>query len=105
MSFRAAAVSSSSSYRSSSISERSSSLTSPIESLSPLPISNIRSLTNDYQNLLMQATREIKKLNLYVLKLEKEKQKLVKVNFDLALETESLRLDKEAWKKEELAMI
>jgi len=96
------AVSSSSSYRSSSISERS---TSPIEPLSPLPISDVRSLTNDYQKLLMQATREIKKLNLCVLKLEKEKQKLVKVNVDLALETESLRLDKEAWKKEELAII
>jgi len=105
MSWAAAPASSPTSSRSSSISDRSSSLTSPIESLSPLPISDIRSLTNDYQKLLMQATREIKKLNLYVLKLEKEKQKLVKDNFDLALETESLRLDKEYWKKEELAMI
>merc|ERR1712179_168921 len=68
-SFMNLATSSPYSPRSLSRSDSTSSLASPIgylSALSPLPVSDIKNLTNDYQKLLKQATREIKKLNLDV---------------------------------------
>merc|ERR1712179_338653 len=71
-------------------SESSSTLASSIGSLSPVPVSDIKNLNYNYQNLLTQATRKIKKLN---------------ANVDLALETKNLLLDQKAWKKDEQALV
>ena len=98
------ATSSPYSPRSLSRSDSSSSLASPMGSLSalsPLPVSDIKNLTNDYQKLLKQATQQIKKLNVDVQKLEQEKAKILQANVDLALETKGLMLDQKAWKKDE----
>ena len=93
----------SSSPYSSKSSRRSDSLSSSTRSLSspPVSVSDIRNLSNSYQKLLVQATREIRKLNIDVINLEKEKERLLQANVDLALETKSLLLDQKAWKKEE----
>ena len=48
---------------------------------------------------------EIRKLNLDVQKLEQEQEKLIQANVNLALETESLVLDQNAWKKDEQVLI
>ena len=98
------ATSSPCSPRSFSRSDSTSSLASPMGSLSalsPLPVSHIENLTNDYQELLKQATREIKKLNLDVKRMEQEQAKILQENVDLALETKGLILDQKAWKKDE----
>merc|ERR1711936_808114 len=68
-------------------SESSSTLASSIGSLSPVPVSDIKNLNDNYQNLLTQATRKIKKLNVDVERLEQEQEKLLQANVDLALET------------------
>ena len=82
-------------------SESSSTLASSIGSLSPVPVSDIKNLNNNYQNLLTQATTKIKKLNIDVEKLEQEQEKLLQANVDLALETKSLLIDQKTWKKDE----
>ena len=82
-------------------SESSSTLASSIGSLSPVPVSDIKNLNNNYQNLLTQATTKIKKLNIDVEKLEQEQEKLLRANVDLALETKSLLIDQKTWKKDE----
>jgi len=86
-------------------SESSSTLASSIGSLSPVPVSDIKNLNNNYQNLLTQATRKIKKLNVDVEKLEQEQEKLLQANVDLVLETKNLLLDQKAWKKDEQALV
>ena len=82
-------------------SESSFTLASSIGSLSPVPVSDIKNLNNNYQNLLTQATTKIKKLNIDVEKLEQEQEKLLQANVDLALETKSLLIDQKTWKKDE----
>merc|ERR1712179_511903 len=107
-SFMNLATSSPYSPRSLSRSDSTSSLASPMGSLSalsPLPVSDIKNLTNDYQKLLKQATREIKKLNLDVKRMEQEQAKILQENVDLALETKGLMLDQKALKKDEQALI
>merc|ERR1712179_640795 len=86
-------------------SESSSTLASSIGSLSPVPVSDIKNLNDNYQNLLTQATRKIKKLNVDVERLEQEQEKLLQANVDLALETKNLLLDQKAWKKDEQALV
>merc|ERR1711936_348632 len=86
-------------------SESSSTLASSIGSLSPVPVSDINNLNDNYQNLLTQATRKIKKLNVDVERLEQEQEKLLQANVDLALETKNLLLDQKAWKKDEQALV
>jgi len=86
-------------------SESSSTLASSIGSLSPVPVSDIKNLNDNYQNLLTQATRKIKKLNVDVEKLEQEQEKLLQANVDLVLETKNLLLDQKAWKKDEQALV
>jgi len=86
-------------------SESSCSLASSIGSLNPVTVSDIRSLTNNYQRMLRKATKEIKKLNQDVRKLEKEQEKLLETNVDLALETKNLLLQQKAWKKDEEELI
>lgn len=82
-------------------SDSSTSLASNFGSLSPVPVSDIKNLNNNYQKLLKQATKEIKKLNLDVRKLELEQEKLLQENVDFALETKKLLLEKKVSKKHE----
>merc|ERR1711909_220466 len=86
-------------------SESLSTLASSIGSLSPVPVSDIKNLNDNYQNLLTWATRKIKKLNVDVERLEQEQEKLLQANVDLALETKNLLLDQKAWKKDEQALV
>ena len=82
-------------------SESSTSLASNFGSLSPVPVSDIKNLNNNYQKLLKQATKEIKKLNLDVRRLELEQEKLLQENVDFALENKKLLLEKKVWRKYE----
>jgi len=68
-------------------------------------VSDIRSLTNNYQRMLRKATNEIKKLNQDVRKLEGEQEKLLEANVEVALETKNLHLQQKAWKKDEQDLI
>jgi len=86
-------------------SESSCSLASSIGSLNPVTVSDIRSLTNNYQRMLRKATKEIKKLNQDVRKMEKEQEKLLETNVELALETKNLLLQQKAWKKDEQDLV
>jgi len=67
--------------------------TSSNRSSSPVTVMEVRTLTNNFQKMLTQATQEIKKLNIQKTKLEKEQEKLLIVNIELA--TEAKRLVKE----------
>ena len=60
---------------------------------SPVTVMDVRTLTNNFQKMLAQATQEIKKLNIQKTKLEEEQEKLLTVNIELA--TEAKRLVKE----------
>jgi len=85
--------------RSDSISSVASNFTSPVTAL------EIRTLTNNFQKLLKQATREIKKLNLEKSKLELEQEKLLTVNVDMAIETKKLLLNQKEWQKDKQDLI
>ena len=79
-----------------SISRASSTLSlasSSYRSSSPVTVMEVRTLTNNFQKMLAQATQEIKKLNIQKTKLEKEQEKLLIVNIELA--TEAKRMVKE----------
>ena len=60
----------------------------------------IRSLTNNYQRLLKQATKEIKKLNVEKWKVEQEQDKLLNTNLELAEEVRKLIVSDKQWRKE-----
>ena len=60
----------------------------------------IRTLTNNFQKLLKQATKEIKKLNLEKTKLEQEQEKLLTTNVELAVETKQLLLNQKEREKD-----
>jgi hypothetical protein len=66
---------------------------SSYRSSSPVTVMDVRTLTNNFQKMLSQATQEIKKLNMQKTNLEKEQGKLLTVNIELA--TEAKRLVKE----------
>ena len=59
-----------------------------------------RSLTNNYQRLLKQATKEIKKLNVEKWKVEQEQDKLLNTNLELAEEVRKLIVSDKQWRKE-----
>ena len=70
---------------------------SNISLASGVSVQDIRNLTSTYQKLLAQATREITKLNLEKSRLEKENEKLLETNVEMAEETKSLILEKKNW--------
>ena len=72
---------------------------SNITRASGISVQDIRSLTSTYQNLLAKATEEITKLNLKKSKLEKENEKLLGTNVEMAEETKNLILEKQQWEK------
>merc|ERR1711915_294541 len=78
-------------HRDSQLSRASSTLS--LSSSSSATVTDVRSLTSNYQKMLAQATTEIKKLNKEKFHLEKEQEKLLTVNIKLA--TEAKRLVKE----------
>jgi len=86
-------------------SESTCSLASSIGSSNPVTVTDVRTLTNNYQRMLRNATKEIKKLNQDVRKIEQEQGKLLEENVDLALETKKLLLEQKAWKKDEQDLI
>ena len=90
-------------YSSSSLSrsESTCSLASSIASGSSVTALDIRSLTNNYQKMLRQATKKIQKLNQDVLKLERDKEKLLETNVELALQTKKLLQERKEWEKDE----
>ena len=92
----------SSSRPSSKLSDSSSSLGGSIGYLSPVSLSDMSSLNNEYQNLLMLATREIKKLNLNVQKLEQEKEILTQANLDSEERVANLKEEKEKFESENI---
>ena len=65
----------------------------------------IRTLTNNYQKMLKQATREIKKLNLSQWKLEQEQEKLLTTNVELAEEAKRLLVQQKEWKAERAGLL
>ena len=67
---------------------------------SPVTVMDVRTLSNNFQKMLAQATQEIKKLNIQKTKLEKEQEKLLTVNIELATEAKGLVNEKKSWKKE-----
>ena len=93
-------VGSSSPYMSPSISRSGStcSIASSCMSTSTVTAMEIRILTNNFQKLLKQATKEIKKLNIGKAKLEHEQEKLLTTNVELAVETKQLLLNQKEWK-------
>ena len=51
--------------------------------------------------MLRQATKKIQKLNQDVLKLERDKEKLLETNVELALQTKKLLQERKEWEKDE----
>jgi len=94
-------------YSSSSLSrsESTCSLASSIASGSSVTALDIRSLTNNYQKMLRQATKKIQKLNQDVLKLERDKEKLLETNVELALQTKKMLQEQKEWEKDEKELI
>ena len=93
-----------SSRSSSKSSDSTSSLAASIGTLSPVSLSDMRSLINEYQNLLRLATREIKKLNLYVQKLEQEQEILIQANLDIGERVDNLKEEKEKLESENIEL-
>ena len=95
-------VGSSSPYLSPSISRSGStwscSIASSSVSTGTVTAMEIRTLSNNFQKLLKQATKEIKKLNIEKAKLEQEQEKLLTTNVELAVETKQLLLNQKEWK-------
>jgi hypothetical protein len=64
-------------------------------------VQEVRQLTANFQRLLQQATREIKKLTAEKVGLEREQEKLLTVNVELALETKRLLEQQKVWQEQE----
>ena len=64
-----------------------------------------RSLTNNYQRLLKQATKEIKKLNVEKWKVEQEQDKLLTTNLELAEEVRRMMESDKAWRAEKQTLL
>lgn len=84
---------------------RSGSTSSLASSLSCAPVQEVRSLTANFQRLLSQATREIKKLTAEKFGLEKEQERLLTVNVELAMETKKLLEQQKEWEEQERVRI
>ena len=88
----------------SSISAQNSRASSTISldqiSSSPVTVMDVRTLSNNFQKMLAQATKEIKKLNIQKTNLETEQEKLLTVNIELATEAKRLVSENKSWKKE-----
>ena len=82
-------------------SESSLSLASSIGSSNSVTVSDIRTLASNYQKMLRQATKEIKKQNSDFHKLQQDQEQLLEANVELALETKTLLLQQKEWKKDE----
>ena len=65
----------------------------------------IRALTNNYQKMLKQATKEIKKLNVEKWKLEQEQDKLLNTNLELAEQIRKMIDTDKQWKGEKKVKI
>ena len=65
----------------------------------------IRSLTNNYQRLLKQATKEIKKLNVDKWKVEQEQDKLLNTNLELAEEVRRMMESEKEWRAERQTLL
>ena len=82
-------------------SESISSLTSSCTASSvAITAQEIRSLTNNYQRMLKQATKEIKKLNVEKWKLEQEQDKLLNTNLELADQVRKMMLSERELRNE-----
>ena len=78
------------------ISRASSSLSLASSSLTSVGVEEVRHLSNNYEQLLHQATASIKKLKKEKISLESEQDRLLTVNIELATEVKRLlQLDKE----------
>ena len=88
----------------SSISEQNSRASSTFSldqiSSSPVTVMDVRTLSNNFQKMLAQATKEIKKLNIQKTTLETEQEKLLTVNVELTTEAKRLVNENKLWKKE-----
>jgi hypothetical protein len=69
------------------------SIASSSVSTSTVTAMEIQTLTNNFQKLLKQATKEIKKLNIEKAKLEQKQEKLLITNVELVVETKQLLLN------------
>jgi hypothetical protein len=65
-----------------------------------MTVMDVRTLSNNFQKMLAQATNEIKKLNIQKTNLEIEQEKLLTVNIELATEAKRLVKENKSWKKE-----
>lgn len=89
--------------RSDSISSLGSSCT--VSSGAVITAAEIRSLTNNYQRLLKQATKEIKKLNVEKWKVEQEQDKLLTTNLELAEEVRRMMENDKEWRAERQTLL
>ena len=86
------------------ISRASSSLSLASSSLTSVGVEDVRHLSNNYEQLLHQATASIKKLKAEKGSLEGEQDRLLTVNIELATEVKRLlQLDKENKKEREVS--
>jgi len=76
-----------------------------ILSSSSVSVTDVRTLTDKYQEMLAQATQEIKNLNIMKKNLETEQEKLLTVNIELATEAKRLVRDNKAWKEERESLV
>jgi len=88
--------------RSESISSLTSSCTA---SSAAITAQEIRSLTNNYQRMLKQATKEIKKLNVEKWKLEQEQDKLLNTNLELADQVRKMMLSERELRNEKKELL
>ena len=89
--------------RSDSISSLASSVT--VSSGAMITATEIRTLTNNYQRIVKQATKEIKKLNVEKWKLEQEQDKLLNTNLELAEEVRRMVTSDKEWKTEKQTLL
>ena len=88
------------------ISRASSSLSLASSSLTSVGVEEVRHLSNNYEQLLHQATASIKKLKKEKISLESEQDRLLTVNIELATEVKRLlQLDKENKKDREVSSV
>ena len=78
---------------------RSGSVCSLVTSPAITP-AEIRSLTNNYQRMMKQATKEIKKLKVDKWEMEQEQDRLLNTNLELAEEVRKMIADQKEWKTE-----
>ena len=80
-------------------------LTRQVSSGAVITAAEIRSLTNNYQRLLKQATKEIKKLNVEKWKVEQEQDKLLNTNLELAEEVRRMMESEKEWRAERQTLL